>query len=85
MNPTAKHWLKKAVAAFITGVSTSGLSVLGIAAGDTVGLNVPNLTPKQFVIILISGGAVGLFAYLKTAPVPPDTEAEKTPLPVNKP
>jgi len=70
-NATSK-WLKMLVAAFVTGVSTGGLTSLGIPAANAVGANIPSLDWKQLGVMSLSGGIIGLFAYLKQSPVPPD-------------
>lgn len=67
-------WLRKLIAAVVTGVSSSVLASLGTAAADAVGLNVPPLDAKQLGIIALTGGLVGLLAYLKQSPIPPDDD-----------
>jgi hypothetical protein len=71
-------WLKKAIAAAVTGFSSAVLSALGTVAADSVGLNVPALTLKQLGVVALVGGGVGLLAYLKQSPVPPDEEEPPT-------
>jgi hypothetical protein len=74
MQTKKQVWLRGLVAAVVTGVSSSVLSGLGIAAADSVGVEVANLDVKQLGVIALSGGLVGLFAYLKQSPVPPADE-----------
>ena len=62
------------IAAVVTGASNAGLASLGIAGADSIGVNIPSLQWKQIGVMVVSGGIVGLFAYLKTAPVPPDPQ-----------
>lgn len=78
MNATITHWLKGLVGAVVTGCSTSALSALGMGAGEALGMKIPTLTFKQILIITGVGGAVGMCAYLKQSPVPPDDPAPKT-------
>ena len=74
MQTKKQIWFRGLVAAVVTGVSSSVLSGLGIAGADAVGLEVATLNLKQLGVIAISGGLVGLFAYLKQSPVPPADE-----------
>lgn len=69
-----KIWMRGLIAAVVTGVSSSVLSGLGIAGAEAVGLEVVKLDFKQLGVIALSGGLVGLFAYLKQSPVPPTDE-----------
>lgn len=64
------NWFHKLAAAIITGAATSALSVLGIAAADVAGANVKALDYSQAGAMFISGGIVGLLAYLKQSPLP---------------
>jgi len=72
MKLTTEKWLKGLVAAVVTGFSTSGLSALGIAGADAVGLQVAQLDIKQLGILAATGAVVGLLAYLKQSPIPAD-------------
>jgi hypothetical protein len=79
MNPTLKAhllsletWLRGVVAAFISGASTSFLSALGVSGAQAVGITMPSLTFGQMGVIALVGGLVGLAAYLKQSPIPPD-------------
>lgn len=65
-------WLKMLVAAIVTGASNAGLAALGVSGANIVGANIPPLDWKQLGVMCLSGGVVGLLAYLKQAPVPPD-------------
>ena len=65
-----KLWLRGIIAAFITGASTAGLSALGVTAADAAGAEVGALNLKQLGIICLSGGIVGVFAYLQRSPLP---------------
>ena len=76
MNARTFTWLKALTAAFVGGVANAGLAALGITGAQTVGVNVPQLDPKQFLSICVSGGIVGAFLYLKQSPVPPDSTGE---------
>lgn len=66
----ARLWLRGLVAAFITGASTAGLSALGVTAADAAGADVGQLNLKQLGIVTLSGGIVGVFAYLQRSPLP---------------
>jgi hypothetical protein len=66
----ARLWLRGLVAAFITGASTAGLSALGVTAADAAGAEVGQLNLKQLGIVTLSGGIVGVFAYLQRSPLP---------------
>lgn len=72
MNGTSRLWLRNLVASVITGGSTTALSALGIAGAQAIGVNVPALDFKQIGILFGSGAAVGLLAYLKQSPIPPE-------------
>ena len=73
MRTKTKHWLKLLVAAIVTGCSNSFLSAVGVAGAQMVGVKIEMLSPKQLVVTTVMGGAIGLFAYLKQSPVPPDS------------
>ncbi len=64
-------WWRSLAAAGITGASSTALSALGIATANGLGASVPQLDLKQLGVMLLSGGVVGLLAYLKQSPVPP--------------
>lgn len=72
MKESIKHWAKALLAAFVTGASSSFLSVLGISGAQMVGVQVQQLNPKQLLISTLFGGLVGAAAYLKQSPVAPD-------------
>lgn len=72
MKNNTEKWLKGGLAAFVTGVSSSLLSAFGIQGANLVGIQIPQVTLKQFGVMLVSGGFVGAAAYFKQAPVPPD-------------
>ena len=73
-----KLWLHNLIAAFITGASTSGLASLGIIGASVIGVDAKPLDLRQLGLVALSGGIVGLLAYLKQSPVPPvdDTNAD---------
>lgn len=73
MNEKTKKWLKALVAAIVTGISSSGLSALGVIATNAAGVQIQTLDLKQLGIMCLSGGVVGALAYLKQSPVPPDS------------
>lgn len=74
MKTKAKSWLHNLVAATITGGATTALGSLGIAVADLAGAKVQQLDLEQIGVLFISGGVVGLLAYLKQAPLPPEEE-----------
>lgn len=43
-----------------------------------IGVQIENLSPKQLVVTTLMGGLIGMFAYLKQSPVPPDTGDTET-------
>ena len=65
-------WAKAVFAAFVTGASSSFLSVLGVSGAQAVGINIQQFSPKQLVATTVAGGLIGMAAYLKQSPVPPD-------------
>lgn len=67
-----EQWAKAVAAAFITGCATSFLSALGVTGAQMVGVKIDQLTPKQLFVTTVFGGLVGVAAYLKTSPVPPE-------------
>lgn len=71
MKEKARLWAHNLGAATITGAATSGLSALGISIADAAGAQVTALNWKQLGALAISGGVVGLLAYLKQSPLPP--------------
>ena len=72
MRTKTKLWIKALVAAVVGGISNAGLAALGITGANVVGMTIPQLDPKQFGSICVSGGLVGALLYLKQSPVPPD-------------
>jgi hypothetical protein len=73
MKTKTVKWFKLLVAAGVTGAASTGLSALGIATAAGLGVNIPKLDFKQLGVMLLSGGIIGLLAYLKQSPVPPDS------------
>lgn len=73
MKQKTTQWLKALVAAVITGFANSFLSAVGVAGAQMVGVQVDNLSPKQLIVTTLMGGLIGMFAYLKQSPVPPDS------------
>lgn len=63
-------WARGLLAAFITGGATAGLSALGVTAADAAGAAVGALNLRQLGIITLSGGIVGVLAYLQRSPLP---------------
>ena len=74
MKHSTSHWLRGLAGAIITGFSTSFLSALGITGADALGFKVAQLDLKQLAVITLMGGAVGMFAYLKQSPIPPEED-----------
>jgi len=72
MTRHTSHWLKLLIAAIVTGCSNSFLSAVGVAGAQMVGVQIETLSPKQLAVTTIMGGVIGMFAYLKQSPVPPD-------------
>lgn len=78
MTSKMKHWFHGLVSACVTGIATSGLSALGVAGLDEVGMNITKLDLKQMCIITVIGGVVGMLAYLKQSPLEPVLDDEST-------
>jgi hypothetical protein len=72
MRTKARLWAHNLLAAVITGGATSGLSAVGIAVADAAGASVNPLDLRQVGVLFISGAVVGLLAYLKQSPLPPE-------------
>jgi len=68
-----KKWFKLLIASVVTGASNAGLAVLGISGANAAGVDIPALNFKQLGVMCLSGAIVGLLAYLKQSPVPPDS------------
>lgn len=74
MKTSVRIWLHKLIAAIITGGSTTALSALGIAGANAVGVQVQPMDLKQIGVLFASGAIVGLLAYLKQSPIPPEED-----------
>lgn len=72
MKTQVKIWLHNLAAAVITGFSSTALASLGIGAANAVGVKVETLDYRQLLSVAVAGGLVGLLAYLKQSPLPPD-------------
>ena len=72
MKLATEKWLRSLIAAVVTGGATSGLSALGISVADAAGANIGGLNIKQVGALFLSGALVGLLAYLKQSPIPPE-------------
>lgn len=72
MRSKVKLWWRGLGAAFVTGVSTTFLSVLGISGAEMVGIKIQQIDWKQAVVLSVVGGLVGAAAYLKQSPLPPE-------------
>ena len=72
MTEKVRLWTKALIAAFVTGCSSAALSAVGISGAEAVGVTVTQLNLKQLAIMTVAGGVVGIFAYLKQSPVPPE-------------
>lgn len=71
MKTKTRLWIRALVASVVTGASSSGLAALGVSVADAAGANVGQLNIKQLCVMAVTGGIVGLLAYLKQSPVPP--------------
>jgi uncharacterized membrane protein YdjX (TVP38/TMEM64 family) len=66
-----RHWAHGLVAATISSISTAVLSTIGTnITGDP-------LNWHQVVTIMVSGGMIGAFAYLKQSPLPAESETKE--------
>jgi hypothetical protein len=72
MKDKVQRWLHNLVAAIITGGSNAALAALGMVGADAIGIKVPQLDLKQVGVIFVSGAVIGLLAYLKQSPLPPE-------------
>lgn len=63
-------WMQGLIAAFIGGAANAGLNYLGLATAKGMGLDVPVLNWKALGMMLVVGGLISLFAFLKASPVP---------------
>ena len=73
MKEKTRLWLHSLGAATITGGANAAIASLGIVGADAIGVKVPELDIKQLGIIALSGAIVGLLAYLKQSPLPPES------------
>jgi hypothetical protein len=76
MRVKTEQWLRALAAAVITGAASSGSAFVGIAVAAAVGVNVQRLDLKQLGVMCLTGGLVGMFAYLKQSPVPPESTGD---------
>ena len=76
MKLKTEQWIKALIAAIVTGAASTGLSALGIATASGMGVDIPHLDWKQLGVMLVSGGLVGMLAFLKQSPVPPESTGD---------
>jgi len=69
MKIVMQRWLHGLISALVTGIASSFLSALGITSADMLGMDIPNLTWRQLLVITIMGGLVGMAAYIKKSPL----------------
>lgn len=65
-------WIRNCIAAIVTGGSSTALASLGIAGASAAGVDVKPLDFKQLGAVALAGALVGLLAYLKQSPIPPE-------------
>lgn len=73
MKLKTEQWLRALLAAIITGAATSGSAIIGIGTANAVGMSIAKLDLKQVGVVCLSGGVMGMLAYLKQSPVPPES------------
>jgi len=73
MKEKAHRWFHNLIAAAITGGANAGLAALGIVGADAIGINVPTLDARQLAAVFRVRAVVGLLAYLKQSPLPPES------------
>jgi hypothetical protein len=71
MPRNVEQWLKAVLAAFVGGFCNALLNALGITAANAVGIQMPQLTPRQLIDVALIGGITSCAFYLKSSPVPP--------------
>lgn len=74
-----RMWIRGLIAALITSSATAVLSVLGVNVAEAAGATVSKLNLDQLLIVTISGGIVGVAAYLQRSPLPPLDEEQPKP------
>lgn len=67
-------WFSGIAQGVIHGAVTSGGAVLTLSAAKTVGVDVPQLSFRQFAIIMAWGSVSGGIAYLRQSPWPKDED-----------
>jgi len=61
-------WWAGLIQGTIHGTATSIGAVMGLGAANAVGITIPQLTPKQFLIVLFWAAFGSGVAYLRTSP-----------------
>lgn len=89
MRIKTEQWLKALIAAFVSGVAQSFLTVCGIQGANMVGVQIHQLERSQLLFTTLFGGIAGAMLYLKQSPVPPDdtifmTKPDSTDKPTDK-
>lgn len=75
---TVEKWFHGLVGGIIGGTSASGLNWLTTNAAHSMGVDVPLLNWKAFVISLATAGMVAAFTYLQKSPLPEEPDAVQT-------
>lgn len=70
-------WLYGLASGAITGSATTALSVLGVSAVDSAGLQVKQFDLRQIIILILVSGIVGAASYLKQSPLPKEEIIEE--------
>lgn len=78
MTERTHRWIKMGIAGVVSGGSNAGLAALGVPVANAAGAGIPPLDLKQLGVMSATGAIIGLLAYLKQSPVPPDGSGDTT-------
>jgi hypothetical protein len=74
MRKGQKIWWRNLIGGTISAVANSGSGYLGVNTAHAMGVDVPSLNAKSFLVLLATSGVASIFVYLRATPLPPEND-----------